>query len=154
MSVPKSIVNGKGSWRGRSKLHLPWLEADARISESASRLHIDCDGQNASATIVYAWEHEGKAQEGTILLCGHGTSKDVELGWVDTWHQNSSVMHLVGRVGDDGSVSAKGAFKVEGQAWGWTIALAFEGERLRLKMENVTPLGIADWAVDALYSRD
>ena len=151
MAVPKFIVASKGSWKGKSKLNLPWLAPDKRVSESDSHLHIDCDRQNAFATITYTWSYEGKEQEGTFLICQNDTSKVVEVGWSDSWHQNTGVMHLAGPGGEADSFKTRGTYKAEGQEWGWTVAFSLTKERLTLKMENVPPNVEPQWAVEAIY---
>jgi len=153
MAAPKSIYAAKGSWRGKSKLNLPFLPPDKRVSESNSSLHIDTDSQDTFATITYDWHYEGKRQEGTIILCKDGKSSQVQLGWVDSWHQNGAVMHLTGEELQTGSVKAKGAYGAGKEVWGWTIEVHSTNDQLTLKMDNVTPTGEPTWAVEAVYSR-
>ena len=154
MSVPKSIHESKGLWRGTSKLNLSELPPDKRVSESNSSLHIDTDEQNSYATVAYDWKYEGKRQEGTILICKSSASPTVQFAWVDSWHQNSAVMHLTGQDTESDSVKAKGTYQAGKEIWGWTIALHFSSDQLILKMENVTPAGEPEWAVEASYKRD
>jgi len=154
MAVPKSIHSAKGLWHGKSLLNLPWLAPDKQVSESTSSLHIDTDKHDAFATITYTWQYEGKQQEGTILLAQSGKGKHLELGWVDSWHQNTSVLHLIGEESESGSVKAKGAYSAGKETWGWTIAFEHDGDQLTMIMENVTPAGQATWAVKAAYKKD
>jgi hypothetical protein len=154
MAVPKPIHDAKGLWRGKSSLNLPWLPPDKQVSESDSSLHVDTDGLNTYATITYTWHHDGMRQEGTIILCGSSETKSVELGWSDSWHQNSGVMHLAGQESADGLVKAKGTYGPAKELWGWTIAFHLDGAQLTMNMENVTPAGEAVWAVKATYKRD
>jgi len=154
MAIPKSIHEAKGLWKGNSRLNLPWLPADKQVSESNSSLHIDSDGNNTYATITYNWSHEGKRQEGTIILSESTDSKAVELGWVDSWHQNSGVLHLVGEESDSGSVKVKGTYGPAKEPWGWTIEFQRAGNQLSMNMDNIKPSGEAIWAVKATYSRD
>lgn len=154
MAVPQFVIDSKGSWRGKSKLNLPWLAPDKQVSESDSHLHIDCDRQNKFATIVYTWSNEGKGEEGTILLAQGPKSKVVELGWADSWHQSTAILHTVGEEKPAGYFKTKGTYKGDGEEWGWTIALTLADGKLQLKMENVTPKGEATWAVDATYERE
>lgn len=154
MSVPKSIHMAKGLWRGKSKLNLPWLPPEKRVTESSSSLHIDTDSQDKFATITYDWRYEGKKEEGTIILSGNVKSKLVQMGWVDSWHQNEAVLHLKGKDSETGSVKAKGEWSAGAEVWGWTIELLAVGDKLTIKMENVTPAGEATWAVEGVYSRD
>ena len=153
MAIPKTLQNWAGSWAGKSKLNLPWLDEDKRISTSTSKLHVDTDDNHAFATLTYTWEHEGKKQEGTLLVAGHSKSPEIEVAWVDSWHQNTGILHCTGTVGEGDHIKVRGSYKAGTEVWGWTIALKPEGEHIRLVMENVTPAGEAEWAVDALYTR-
>ena len=147
MAVPKSLHDARGLWQGESRLDQSWLPPEKRVSESPSELHLKANA--AYATITYTWIYEGEPQEGTMILAGD--EKTVEIGWCDTWHQGSGVMHLAGTAGE--AIKTKGTYDAGEETWGWTIALSFIGEELRLTMENVTPKGEAEWAVRAMYRR-
>jgi hypothetical protein len=153
MAIPKTIKDAKGSWFGSSKLNQSWLPPEKRIAESASFLHVDTDEHDAFATITYTWHYEGKRHEGTILICTAGKSKAVQIGWVDSWHQNTAVMHLVGSESPDGSFKTKGTYAAGKEVGGWTIEFKLAGEQLTMKMENLTPKDEAEWAVEAVYSQ-
>lgn len=154
MAAPKSIHEAKGLWKGKSSLNLPFLPPGKQVSESQSSLHIGTDEHNTFATITYNWHYEGKRQEGTILLAASEHGKAVELAWVDSWHQSSAVLHLVGEVSDSGHIKAKGSYPAGKEVWGWTIAFHHDGDELAVEMENVTPSGEAVWAVKATYTKD
>ena len=145
MAVPKSLHEAKGLWKGRSELNQSWLPPEKRVSESPSELHLDANA--AFATITYTWSYEGKPQEGTMLLAADDKGA-VEIGWSDTWHHTSGVMHLRGE-----GLKTKGSYEGGGETWGWTIAFEIAGDELRLTMENVTPKEEAEWAVRAVYKR-
>ena len=78
--VPKSIVQAKGSWKGKYLLNLPELPPDQRVSESTTLLHVDTDRQETYATITYDWHHEGKREEGTLILCKSKKSDAISMG--------------------------------------------------------------------------
>lgn len=152
MAVPESIHKAVGLWRGKSRLHLPFLPPEKQVTESDSVLHIETDAAVKFATITYDWRYEGTREEGTILLAAH--ERSVQLGWVDSWHQNEAVMHLKGEESGTGSMKVRGEFGAGGEVWGWTIELVPTADRLTLRMENVSPAGEAVWAVDAVYTRE
>jgi hypothetical protein len=62
-------------------------------------------------------------------------------------------MHLVGNEADDGAFVAKGSYAAEDQTWGWSIGFKVDKSNLVLRMENITPDGVAEWAVEATYLR-
>ena len=154
MAVPKKIQEAKGLWKGKSQLNLPWLAPEKRVTESVSQLHIDCDSHNSFATITYTWSYEGKKQEGTMLISMAAKTKAVEIGWVDSWHESSAVLHLAGTESDSGSIKTKGSYSAGKETWGWTIALDHTADQLTLTMENVPPTGDPQWAVKAIYKKD
>ncbi|HLK13310.1 MAG TPA: DUF1579 family protein [Fimbriimonadaceae bacterium] len=153
MSVPDFIVAAKGTWKGKSKLHQVWLPPERQVTESDSTLFIDPDPSNTFATVLCDWADEGEPQHGRFLLCGDAKTKAVEIGWVDTWHMSGGVMHLAGAQTGDTELKTRGSYGAGDEVWGWTVDFALEGEKLTLKMDNVTPDGDADWAVDAVYER-
>lgn len=134
-------------------LNLSWLPPDKQVTESQSSFHVDTDKHDSFATITYTWAHEGKPQEGTLLLCQAAKTKHLDMGWVDSWHQNTSVLHLTGEESETGSVKAKGTYPAGKETWGWTIAFEYDGSQLSMIMENVTPSGEATWAVKATYKK-
>ena len=154
MAIPKRIQQAKGSWKGKSHLHLSYLPPDQCVSESTSEIHVHTDARSTFATIAYAWEHEGERQEGSMLLCMDDESKVVQIGWSDSWHQNSGVLHLVGAEVEAGAVKTKGTFPAGEETWGWNIAFDLTNDEFILTMEVVPPGEEAEWAVKASYQRN
>jgi hypothetical protein len=76
------------------------------------------------------------------------------MGWVDSWHQDGSVMHLRGEAAQDGAVKAKDTYSAGEETWGWTIALSLNHNQFTITMENISPNGEAVWAAKATYTRD
>ena len=148
-----SIHEAKGRWRGASQPHLSLLPPGKQITTSDSELHVDTDAHDAYATITYHWEYEGKRQEGAMLVYKADKSNAVEMGWADSWHQSSGVMHLAGQVAADGSLKVSGPYSAGKETWGWTISFHHQDDQFTLEMENITPAGEAEWAVRATYKR-
>lgn len=153
MSVPTFMKAAQGKWKGTSKLNLPWLPAEKQVTSSESHLHIESDPQDKYATLHYSWAYEGKREEGTLILAGDAKENRFEIGWSDSWHQSTGVLHLTG-TSTDSSVKCRGSYTAEGETWGWTIELSTRGEEFHLKMENVMPGDNAVWAVLAVYTRE
>ena len=151
MLVPKELREAKGSWKGKSRLHLSWLPPEQRIHESEATATVDVGEQSAFATIAYTWHHEGKKHDGAILACiqKEGT---IEYAWLDSWHQGT-IMCLEGPIVEGAPLKGKGTYKYEDQVWGWTIALSLSDDVFSIKMENVDLEGEAEWAVEAVYTR-
>ena len=152
MSVPKTLLQAGGVWRGVSRLNLAWPPGEERVLECASELHVELSPGDAFATLDYRWTYEGEPQSGAILVSG-AEDGPVEFAWTDSWHLSAAVMHLTGVPAPDGSVKARGSYAAGDEVCDWTIALHADEGRLSLKMEYIAPAGDAEWAVEALYTR-
>lgn len=153
MGIPKFLIDAKGTWAGTSKLNLPWLEPDLRVTESQSTLTIELDRNETFATVTYTWLHEGQQQDGKLIVCQDKKETEVQMGWVDSWHENEAVLYLKGSGASSNAVKATGSYGEGDEAWGWSIALSLEGDSFRMKMENLPPNEEPMWAVDAEYRR-
>jgi hypothetical protein len=152
MAIPKFIQDSQGSWKGTSELNLPWLPKDKQVSTCDSKLHVEIDPGLKYATIHYVWAYEGKREEGTMIICGD-KKEVVEIGWSDSWHMNSGVMHLKGKHQPQ-SLKTLGSYTAEEQTWGWSVAFEQKDGVLLLKMENIPPGMDPQWAVEAEYRRE
>ncbi|MBX3113772.1 MAG: DUF1579 family protein [Fimbriimonadaceae bacterium] len=157
MATQKVIQKAVGSWKGKSKLNLPWLPEDKRITKSESKLHVDLDMKHTFATITYTWVFEGKVEEGSMHICSAEKSKKTSIGWVDSWHQNSSVLHLTADEFNHDLVRATGSYPTgDGSPdWGWRIELSMPSDdTFLLKMINMPHGEKEEWAVEATYKRE
>lgn len=157
MATSKFLHKSVGSWKGESKLHLEWLPEDQRVTVCDSKLHIDLDMQKKYATLTYTWVYDGKVEEGSMHVCGSSKQKSSTIGWVDSWHQHGSVLHLKGAEFNDESVKCSGTYPSgDGSPdWGWRIELSLpEENQFLLKMINISPEGKESWAVECFYQRE
>lgn len=154
MATNSLLIKSVGQWEGESTLHLSWLEDESkRIQPGPSGMHVEVDAHQAFATITYWWTYEGKRQEGVMVIAGGAKSKKVSIGWTDSWHSTSDVMHFKGTWEDD-RVEALGEYSVgDSPPWGWRIVLEREGENLIMRMDNIEPGGKPEWAVKATYHK-
>jgi PhnB protein len=152
MSLLDPLFSCAGEWRGENTLEDPMT---GKPETSPSTLLITPVLHKRFVRVDYTWSHQGKAQEG-MLLMGHDRQAGKITGhWTDTWHQGT-VMTCIGP-----EPKAGGAFAVSGSyaappgpEWGWRIEVAAEGAgRLRLRMFNVDPRGRDAPAVSAVYER-
>ena len=147
--------------------NLQWLAALAGKWTARYRLFLppsppfDCDSVAAIVPalggsfvrIDYTWAHEGKTQEGMLLL-GHdpkaGTTSAV---WIDSWHMGNQFMTCRGASPDGGRVEVRGSYAAPpGPDWGWrTVIERVDRASFRLTMYNVTPDGQEELAVEAHY---
>jgi hypothetical protein len=141
-------------WSGSSKLHLSWLPEDQKVQESESELTISVEPRASYAIVSYTWIYEGETQHGTMLVAGDIEAGTGSIGWSDSWHQSSGVMHLDGTFSET-SIACLGTYGGEGdEAYGWRVTLEMNGDdQFVVKMTNIEPNGNEEWAVEAVYSR-
>ena len=142
-----------GSWTGGNTLWLSWLPDPETKSVGGMTVALAAKGK--FLTFTYTWVHEGKEQEG-LLLVGNNNKEDIATAsWVDSWHQSGKVMVCEGKVGEDGSIVLLGQYPAPpGADWGWRITLTTPGpDQLRMDMTNISPEGAEDPAVRAEYTR-
>ena len=151
MAIPTTVSILKGVWQGISKLNYSEDPTVENVSESDSSLRVDADAHQSFANITYTWEFEG---EGSLLLSGMSSRDEVTGGWVDSWHQSSSLMALKGTGMQSDRVRLVGSYGAPGQPnWGWVVEIGVLHDELEFKMINVSPDGVETWAVHALYHR-
>lgn len=141
-----------GEWSGTKNLYLSGQPEPDHQSESRLRVRPVAIGRGLE--LNYDWSHEGQPQAGAMLLVPAAESANA--GWVDSWHQSSSLMHLSGTVDQAGKISLLGSFSVgSGPDWGWRIELTPLGDKgLRLQMFNINPASQqADLGVSIEYRR-
>lgn len=141
-----------GEWSGTNRLNLSWLDDPVKQSDSA--LTVSYKARRQFVAFDYTWVYEGEPQEGLLLLGADERSDAVQTVWTDSWHSKNTLMLSDGKVLEDGSISVKGYYKVEGHPdWGWRTIISREGDILRLTMYNVSPDGDEELAVETAYQR-
>lgn len=153
MSIPEKLRSLAGNWTGNNRLHLPWLPEPMVDSGGTAIVTSRVGGQFLE--IAYTWSHEGKPQEGVIVLGGDSKTDAVGAFWTDSWHMAHQLMPCEGKQESDGSVSVSGSYKVEGHPdWGWRTEIIPGEENLVYKMYNVTPDGEESIAVEMEMTRE
>ena len=152
MSASDDLAAYLGSWHGTNNLY--FSGPDGPLTQSDSTLNVSFKANKQFLAFEYTWAYEGEPQEGLILLGGDTRSNAVQTVWTDSWHSSHTVMLSDGRRNEDGSVSVKGYYKVEGHPdWGWRTDIIPAGEKLRIVMYNVSPEGNEELAVETDYAR-
>lgn len=152
MPVPKFFEDATGWWEGTSSLSLPWERKEPYNSNSS--LHIERGLHGGYAHVEYRWSHNDKPHQGVLIIAGNKKGGEITGGWVDSWHQNPSVLHLKGTWDSDDKLSFLGHYSAgSGPDWGWRIELRLVGDVLHLEMTNIHPDGKEDWAVRCDYKR-
>ncbi|MDB4879789.1 MAG: hypothetical protein JWL60_1235 [Gemmatimonadetes bacterium] len=151
MRVPASMEHLVGEWTGTKRL---WLAAGLPSLDSAGTARVSRVGGGHFLSVSYEWVHEGTGQEGLLLLqCNEGKHAG-EASWVDSFHMSGSIMMLRGQYAG-GILNVLGSYPAPpGPDWGWRIIVdASDPARLRILMDNVSPAGQSDRAVEAEFTR-
>jgi len=149
--VPASIEHLVGEWTGTKRL---WFAADQPSLDSAGTARVSRVGGGHFLAISYEWVFEAKGQEGLILLQCNEAKHTGEASWVDSFHMSGSIMLSKGTF-SGGVLNVLGAYAAPpGPDWGWRIIVdASDAAHLRLLMDNVSPSGQSDRAVEAVFTR-
>ncbi len=143
----------KGQWTGINRLYTTWLPQKEHISNSLLSAREVAQGKFLELT--YSWSHEGKDQEGVLLL-GHDTDKNIATAaWIDSWHQSSRVMALSGSVDDEGAADLLGSYEAPPDPnWLWRIIVTpISATEMGITMFTFPPGGKEEVAVRMDYRR-
>lgn len=152
MGLNDDFAGYVGTWSGTNELYLSGQ--DGPVTQSASLLRVSLKANKQFVAFEYTWSYKGKPHEGIILLGGDRRSDAAQAVWTDSWHSSDTLMLSDGKSREDGSVTVKGYYKVEGHPdWGWRTDITPTGEKLRITMYNVPPDGDEELAVDTEFSR-
>ncbi len=152
MSVNGDLAKYVGTWTGTNNLYLSWLPDPLRQSQSTLNVSLKANGQFVA--FEYTWAYEGEPQEGIILIGCDAKSDAVQTVWTDSWHSSHTFMLSDGKVAENGEISVKGHYKVEGHPdWGWRTEIIPGSEKLRIVMYNVSPEGEEEPAVETDFIR-
>jgi hypothetical protein len=152
MSVNDDLAKYVGTWTGTNNLYLSWLPDPLRQSQSTLNVSLKANGQFVA--FEYTWAYEGEPQEGIILLGCDTRSDAVQTVWTDSFHSSHTFMLSDGKVAENGDISVKGYYKVEGHPdWGWRTDIISGDEKLRIVMYNVSPEGEEELAVETDFIR-
>jgi uncharacterized protein DUF1579 len=152
MSVPNSLASLAGEWKGTNRLNLPWLPDPIQESESKAIVSLRISGQFIG--FAYTWEHEGKPQEGLLILGCDNKTNAVQAVWTDSWHMSHKFMLCDGTTDGKGKIDVKGFYSVPDHPdWGWRTVIEPGSDTFKYTMYNVTPEGEETLAVDTEFVR-
>jgi len=152
VSVRPQLAALTGQWKGKYRLHTS--RPPAQVLDSATTAKIELRVKEQFLAIEYVWEHEGKPQEGVIILGCDENSDAVQAVWTDSWHMSHKFMVCDGSIDDGGIVDVKGTYAAPDHTeWEWRIALIPSSDDFRIDMFNISPDGEHKIAVESSYSR-
>ena len=153
MTPAATLSDLVGEWTGDNKL---WVIPGEPVRESATAARVSLVAGGRYLVLDYTWAEGGKPQDGHLVVRLASDTTDVDMVWVDSWHQGASFLRLAGIEKSSASVSALGSYAAPpGPAWGWRIAFTAESkDRYAMRMWNITPDGQELLAVEAVYKRN
>ncbi|MDF2515253.1 MAG: hypothetical protein K0R59_549 [Sphingobacterium sp.] len=80
-----------GDWRGNHRLILSWLPDPDFNSDS--NLVIKAVANNKFLMLTYNWHHDGRPQEGMLLIGNNNKAAEVTASWVDSWGTGGKIMN-------------------------------------------------------------
>jgi hypothetical protein len=152
MSIPPNLASLVGRWKGTNHL---WLFPADPVQESDTTMVVALVAQGKFVTFRYTWAYKGAPQDGLLLVGVEPQPNAVQAIWIDSWHMQDKFMLCQGTVGTQGIIFLKGTYSAPpGPDWGWEMDIAPEsGGNFNLVMHNISPEGMAQKAVEAIYSR-
>lgn len=128
-----------GNWRGTSKL---WLEPDTLAGETPIVGTIQLILEGRFALFLYQSSIEGEAQHGMFTFGYNTQLNQYEASWVDSFHNNTSIMFCTGNPHDNGfTVLGSYPDPTGGPDWGWRTEVALLGQELIITAYNIMPDG-------------
>lgn len=153
MSVRPQLAALTGQWKGSYRLHTSRPAEQAHDSATTAGIELRVNEQFLS--IEYNWRHEGKPQEGVIILGCDESSDAVQAVWTDSWHMSHKFVVCDGTIDDSGFVDVRGTYSApDNTEWGWRIELISGSDQFKINMFNVSPDGEEKIAVESGYSRE
>jgi hypothetical protein len=141
-----------GNWSGNNRLHLSWPQPASY--DSAGSIEVMPAAKGKGLRIDYQWSHEGKPEQGSLLVAWHAEQQVATAAWIDSWHQDKKVMHCTGKLDAGGVLRLLGHFEAPpGPDWGWRISFTPGKDNLQMRMDVITPEGKEDLAVLADYRK-
>jgi hypothetical protein len=125
------LLKCAGEWAGRNRVQ-PFVNEPAE--ESPSRLTATPILNGTFLRLDQQWSWKGQPQLGCMLI------GDSTIHWIDTWHNGTRVMNLVGQFDAEGKLVAHGTFPVKGEPdWGWRMEIQYDDNELVINMFCINP---------------
>lgn len=142
-----------GEWEGSNQLFLSWPTPSE--FQSDTRLTVSEAGNGCFLQFSYDWSHEGKPQQGVLLLAYDPEQNAATAAWGDSWHASKKLLQCSGAVGDGGAVDLLGSFEAPpGPDWGWRILLTpVSASEVQIAMKVIPPGEEEQAAVLATYRK-
>jgi hypothetical protein len=148
MDVTELFEQAPGEWEGTYRL---WMRpADVPDAESATRATVAHELGGHALALRYDWRN-GETHHHGIAIISRAEGGGVEMGWSDTFHASSGVMHNAA-IGAEPKVLAH--YGPADEPWGWRTEFDMPSrDELVIRAFNILPSGEEALATEATYRR-
>ncbi|WP_394782248.1 DUF1579 family protein [Undibacterium sp.] len=128
-----------GQWQGSNTLILSWKNPPEYLSDTNLTVSEAANGHMLQ--LSYDWSHDGKPQQGTLLLAYDAEKNLATAAWGDSYHMDKKLFQCAGAIGADGVVDLLGSFEAPpGPDWGWRIVLTpVSASEMQIAMMVIPP---------------
>lgn len=134
-----NLLKCSGSWRGMNRLK---VTPDDPVDESSSQLIVTPILRNTFIRLDQTWSWKTEPQSGSLLIGHDPQTQSASIHWIDTWHNGTKVMLLIGEFNAKGVLIARGHFAVKDSPdWGWRIEIQIAQDLLKIDMFCINPAG-------------
>jgi hypothetical protein len=141
-----------GEWEGISRT---WFEPGKLADESTWQATIYSMLDGRYLRYEYRGTLQGERFEGKATIGYNTMTKQFEMAWIDSFHQNNGIMYCRGPQSETG-FSVLGSYcPVEGsEDWGWrTVFDLTDADHLTVRAYNIEPNGTEHLGIETHYTR-
>lgn len=141
-----------GDWSGSLRV---WFEPGELVSDATVRGRIRSVLGGRFVLHEYESQCMGEAEQGIAIHGYHLDGHCYESAWIDSFHTGTQIMLSRGvPMATLHAVTASYGSESDGAAWGWrTEVEKSSGDKLLIRMFNITPQGEESLAVEFAYRR-
>ena len=141
-----------GEWSGTTRT---WFEPDKLADESEWEADIYTMLGDTYMRYEYTGKLQGETFEGKATFGYNSITKQFQMAWIDSFHQNNGIMFCQGEKSLAGFSVLGSWLPAEGSApWGWRTEFTLvDADHLTIRAYNVTPNGEESLGIETIYTR-
>jgi hypothetical protein len=137
MALTDTFTKAAGGWKGSKTV---WSGPGADAITSDVWLDVRLAARGKFIVLAYDWTASEEAQQGELGFSLSTDSVTAQGWWIDSWHNDHSVMQLAGRATANNVVLLSGTFPApDGPDWGWDIQISTTETEMDIVMWVIPP---------------